>query len=481
MAGHEVELIDAVGESIEHHAPYREDFVLHGLTTEQILDRVPQDTEIIGLSCMFSHEFPVYRALIDTLKARFPTVPIIAGGEHVTALLDETFRQCNGLDVIVAGEGEETIVDLVASDFSVESLKGIVGIAWREEDQIRVNPRRARVRDIDTFAYPAWHLVPLESYWKHGMGLGVNRGMSMPMLATRGCPYQCTFCSNPLMWTTRWAARRPDAVLDEIRKYIDLYHVENFDFYDLTAIVKKTWIVEFSKLVIASGLKFTYQLPSGTRTEAIDREVARLLYQSGCRNMTYAPESGSPEVLTRIKKKIKVSSLLNSIRACRSEKLNIKANIIVGFPGERRVDLLITYGFILRMAIAGLHDVTIQPFSAYPGTELFDELRSTGKILRIDDEFFFSLADYSDLTKAVSWSDNLSPKMILLFRSVGMLSFYVVSFVIRPWRLFILVNNLLRGRQESRIERALSDIHMRKLAIAGDVKAGSRRTQPPYI
>ena len=157
------------------------------------------------------------------------------------------------------------------------------------------------------------------------MGLGVDRGRSMPMLATRGCPYQCTFCSSPLMWTTRWTARAPLEVVREMQHYIEKYHVDNFDFYDLTAIVHKSWILEFCELLLERGLKITYQLPSGTRSEAIDGEVAKLLFRSGCRNMTYAPESGSPRVLTFIKKRVKVSNMLDSMRACVREKLNIKA------------------------------------------------------------------------------------------------------------------------------------------------------------
>lgn len=479
--GHRVTLIDAVGEAIEQHALMGKDYVVHGLSTEQILDRVPPETEVVGISCMFSHEFTLYRALIEAVRKRFPHVRLIAGGEHVSALPEETFRQCPGLDVAVIGEGEETMLDLAAGDFSTASLTAMPGIAWRGDDGVRFNPRRARVRDLDAFPTPAWHLVPLANYWKYGMGLGVNRGRSMPMLATRGCPYQCTFCSNPLMWTTRWNARNPQAVLDEMQSYIAKYGVQNFDFYDLTAIVKKTWIVEFAQKILASGAKFTYQLPSGTRSEAIDQEVARLLYQSGCRNMTYAPESGSLKTLVRIKKKVKIGSMLASVRACRREGLNIKFNIIIGFPDETYGHLAATFGFILRMAFAGVHDVTIQPFSAYPGTELFDELRTKKKIGQLDDDYFLTLADYSDLSKSVSWSDHLSKRDILVFRAVGMISFYIASYLARPWRFFRLVKNLAQGRQESRLERALSDLFQRKQALAADVVRGPGKIQPPYI
>ena len=490
--GHHVVLIDAVGEAIEQHNPHHDahdDFILHGLTTEQILDRIPVDVDFIGMSCMFSHEFPVYKELLQAIKQRFPQVPLVAGGEHVTALPDETFRQCAGLDIAVMGEGEDALADIVATDGSDDELSRVPGLRWRDrQGTIRSSGQRARVRDIDAFPLPAWDLVPLENYWKYGMGLGVDRGRSMPMLATRGCPYQCTFCSNPLMWTTRWIARKPDAVLQEMRGYMEKYGAVNFDFYDLTAIVKKSWIVDFCTRIVESGVRFSYQLPSGTRSEAIDRDVARLLFASGCRNMTYAPESGSPETLQRIKKRIKVGRMLESMRDCYKERLNIKANIIVGFPGDTYRDLWNTYLFIARMALTGVQDVTIQPFSAYPGTELFDQLRRENRIAELNDEYFYGLADYSDLSKAVSWSEHLSSRTVLWYRTVGMLSFYLISYAVRPWRLVRVVSNLLRGRQESRMERALSDIFQRRHALARDVAASSRLAEaanatvrPPYI
>ncbi|MFI5360623.1 MAG: B12-binding domain-containing radical SAM protein [Elusimicrobiota bacterium] len=487
--GHRLILIDAVGEAIETYSPLYDDYIVHGLSTEQILDRIPPEADYIGVSCMFSHESLVYRNLIQAVKERFPRIPIMAGGEHITALSEESLEKYAGLDLVVLGEGDETICDVVAGGCSDEELSRVPGVAWRDRGgHFRTSGPRARVREIDSFPRPAWDLVPLENYWKYGMGLGVDRGRSMPMLATRGCPYQCTFCSNPAMWTTRWIARKPQEVLAEMRHYVEKYKAVNFDFYDLTAIVNRQWIVEFCNAVIDSGLKFSYQLPSGTRSEAIDDEVAGLLYRSGCRNMTYAPESGSPDTLTRIKKRIKVDRVLDSMRSCRKENLNVKANIIVGFPGETVADLFRTYGFILRMAVAGVFDVTIQPFSAYPGSELFNDLRREGRIAALDDEYFLALANYSDLSKAVSWSKNLSAGALLRFRTLGMLSFYAVSYALRPWRFVKVVSNLLHKKQESRIERALSDIFQRKSVLARDLASKSRLAtaaqavaRPPYI
>ncbi len=131
--------------------------------------------------------------------------------------------------------------------------------------------------------------------------------------------------------------------------------------------MKRSWIIEFTQMILDKKMQFTWQLPSGTRSEAIDGEVSRLLYESGCRNMSYAPESGSPEVLKRIKKVVKLDWLEKSVRGAVNSKLNVKLNIIMGFPNESRKELRQTISFLFRMGLAGVHDMSISIFSPYPG------------------------------------------------------------------------------------------------------------------
>ena len=293
----------------------------------------------------------------------------------------------------------------------------------------------------------------------------------MPMLATRGCPYQCTICSNPEMWTTRWYARDPEKVLDEIGTYQEQYGATNFDFYDLTAIVKRSWIIQFTRSIIERKMRFTWQLPSGTRSEAIDEEVSRLLYASGCRNMSYAPESGSPEVLKRIKKVVKLESLEASVVGAVNAGLNVKLNIIMGFPDESRRELRQTVRFLARMGFAGVHDMSISLFSPYPGSELYHDLRKSGRIPALSDEYFLGLGAYKDFAQSISYTEGLSPRVLNMYRVLGFLVFYGIQYAPRPWRVVRLLLNLLRHRQESRLDKSLQDLANR---------VGNRiRTVPP--
>lgn len=262
------------------------------------------------------------------------------------------------------------------------------------------------------------------------------------------------------MWTTRWIARNPDLLLDEMTSYIENYGVENFDFYDLTAIVKKSWIVDFCHKIEERGMKFTWQLPSGTRTEAIDAEVAQLLYRSGCRNMSYSPESGSPSVLERIKKKVHLDAVVQSIDQANRNRMNIKCNLIFGFPGETVPEIFQSYRFTARMAWAGAYDLSIWAFSPYPGSELFDEI-AAGTSLVMDDAYYDSLRSYADTSSTVSYSEHVSDKALKYYRTFGVMLFYLVSWTRRPNRPFKIIRNLMRGTQESRAEQGLQNLFRR--------------------
>jgi anaerobic magnesium-protoporphyrin IX monomethyl ester cyclase len=285
--------------------------------------------------------------------------------------------------------------------------------------------------------------MQLKVYLDSGYNFGMNRGRSMPIIASRGCPYKCTFCSSAQMWTTLWKARSPDAVVNEMKSYIEKYHVDNFDFYDLTAIVKKQWIIEFCKKIIKELPPITWQLPSGTRTEAVDAETAEYLYKSGCCNISYAPESANLNTLKFIKKQVKPDRMLVSMRAASRNNIKVKANIMIGLPGEKKRDTLANTWFLIKMAWIGAQDAHCFKFSPYPGSELFRHCLDKGYI-NLDDDYFFSLFEYAELLKSNrSYSEYMSPRFLDYCAIFNMVVFYSLSLLLRPIRIWHLFNNLI--------------------------------------
>lgn len=467
-AGHDVTVIDSTGEAIDHFQELGPTALRRGLSDAEILERVGQP-DVIGFSLMFSQDWPLTRDLIRTLRARYPKAVLIAGGEHFTAEPIGAMQD-SPLDYVIAGEGDVAVCQLLERVQQGASVEDVPGVYYREGGEIRHSQLGARAREIDQLAWPAWDLFPIEIYLSGGHGWGVNRGRNMPINATRGCPYQCTFCSSPTMWTTRWVARSPADVLKEIEYYIEHYRATNFDFHDLTAILKKAWVIEFCQLLIAKKLNITWQLPTGTRSESLDSDVFPLLAASGCRNITYAPESGSDVILTRIKKKIDRNRMIASMRQAVKAGCSVKANFVFGFPDDRVSDYWQTFGFLARMALAGVHDISIAPFRPYPGSELFRRLQAEGVIPhKLDDAYYADLGSAMESlplfgkARARSYSQHMSPEALHRVRTAALSWFYGLSFLLRPQRVLKLAYAVITERQESRLDKSLVDMKQRIL------------------
>lgn len=457
-AGHQLTVIDAIAENPQNIFSFDDAISVNGISYETLAQLIPADTEIIGFTFMFSNNWLLYRKLIEVIGDKFPQAIIIAGGEHISALPEFCLRQAKNLTACVIGEGEDTVVELVRALQKGEELSKVEGIVFKDKSgQIHVNQRRSRVREISQLPMPAWELFPLENYEKFKLAWGVDRGKSLPIMATRGCPYSCTFCSSPLMWTTRYYMREPKEVLDEISFLYHNYEIRNFDFYDLTAVIKKAWIIDFCRVLDKSGLKITWQIPAGTRSEAIDFEVAQWLYKAGCRNITYAPESGSPEILKAIKKKVSLANILQSMKASNKAGLNIKLNMIIGFPEEHHRHIWQTLWFLIETSFYGAHDAIPAIFSPYPGSELFARLIKEGELNPDDDNYFRNLVFYDSLTTNKIYNHHIHPYWVRFYQIFLTLVFYFFNYLFRPQRFFVTVKNIITKKAESRAEDTFLD------------------------
>lgn len=462
-AGHDTSCIDASGEAPFRQTPDGHGLIRIGLTTDEILDRIAHAAPaVIGVSVFFSQDWPATRALLTDIKAAFPALIIVAGGEHVSALPELCLTQCPALDVCVRGEGEGTMTDLLDSIASSRDLASVSGIVYRTGDGLTRTALRPRL-DLDRLTWPAWDLVPIEHYLANGFSFGVNRGRTLPILASRGCPFECTFCSNPDMWTQRWLVRPVEDVIAEMAHAIETYRVECFDFYDLTTIVRRDWILAFCDAIIARGWKISWQMPAGTRSEALDADVLAALFRSGNRYLVYAPESGSTATLAAVRKRIDLDVMAASIATAAAIGHSVKLNMIVGLPTETWRDALATLRFLVRMAWVGVEDTFVASFSPYPGSALFEQMRASGQLPALDDDYFRGLASIASFAQSRSYSAHLSNGAVTVIRMTGMLLFYSVGFLRKPSRITRLLRNVWHNREESRLELGLLDIKTRWL------------------
>ena len=241
------------------------------------------------------------------------------------------------------------------------------------------------------------------------------------------------------------------------------YNITGLQFYDLTAIIKKDWILAFCDALKKNNINLEWTLPSGTRSEAIDLEVIQALASVNLKYLVYAPESGSPKTLALIKKKMKLSSVEESIRYAVKEGIAVRTNLIIGFPNETRLQVYRTLYQQIKFAFMGVEDVPTYYFNAYPGTELFDYLLKEKKI-KLDDNYFHSLATLShyNLTPTnVSYNEYMGKYELYFYRMIGMTLSYLVSYLIRPKRIFRTIKSIFGDSSTTVVEQRFKD-YLRK-------------------
>ncbi len=457
-AGHDCSVIDAIAEAPAQRLPVGQLERL-GLSDAEILDRIDPQARALAIGCMFSFGWPMLRGLIHAVRARFPDMLIVCGGEHFSALTEQCMATAP-IDYIVVGEGEEIAAELFAQlDSNLPFDAGTIkGIAWRRGDTVVVNPRADRMKAIDELSWPAWDLFDLEAYNAHDLVGGLSFGKVVPILATRGCPYQCTYCSSPQMWTTRWHTRRPELVADEIEHYHSRYGANNFPFQDLTMIVKRDWIISFCNEIIRRNLDIRWQLPSGTRCEVVDDEVAELLQRSGCRWLCYAPESGSERTRELIKKRMKTESLLGAVESSVRAGLHLSTFFVIGFPHDTADDMRATARLLRELARRGVEDIAVSFFFPIPSTELYTSLLQRGRVRPDDDGLMSPLfAQQPTLVDERNFCDHLSAAQLNRWKLWLAANFYVTAWATHPTRVLRIAWNALRGKQTSSMEKLLGD------------------------
>ncbi len=457
--GYPTRVIDGLGDGIGKFTPYRGHNFLHGLTMDEVLERIEPDTDVVTLSVMFSNYWVLSRDLIRAIRARYPRILIVGGGEHVSACPELVLRD-GPVDFAVMGEGEETIVELLAylsGSPEAKPPERILGLAYKTpEGRVVVNAKRPRHRAPDDFPWPAWDLFPMEKYMEAELYNGMSYGRrSLVMLGTRGCPYTCKFCSNEGMWGINYFTRSPKNIVDEMESYIKRYGATDFQFQDLTFVINARWTKAFAQEIIDRKLDVTWKLTSGTRCEAMDAEVLEKMSQSGCKEIFLAPESGSERILEINRKRVDLKKLIEVGRMVQERKIDmqISAYIIMGFPEETLEDIFKTWGLLAKLAWNGFNTAFINRFTAYPGSEYHDIAIREGRI-RYEDDYFLNLErNFSILNSGRSWHPRWSGRFVFALMLVGY-AIYFSAYYLRNLREFFgFIPRICKNKPKSRLER----------------------------
>ena len=432
--------IDACGMALDKIFPYPgvEDALIQGLNAQEVLALIPKDTRIVGFTCLFSYCWNLVLDLASEVRKAFPNVIIVAGGEHPTALPESVFFKKGIIDLIIYGEGEETLLELVHILEWGKDWQNIAGVIYENDGVIVKNPPRKRVKNIDQFPFPDWDSWCIREYISSNQVSGINLGTQMPILGSRGCPYACTFCSNELMWGRCFIMRSSKSIVDEMECMKKKYGVEGFTFMDSTFIVNRRKTIEFCDELISRKININYQLPAGTRCEAFNEELVFKLEKSGLKNFALAPESGSSYILKITKKQIDINNLIYGLKYILKTHMTVGCFIVIGFPEDNEKTMKETLKLVRRIAILGVHDITVSQFVPYPGTQYFHRFQKEGLFSKNYSELVHTISFFEK--SGVSFCKTMSKERLYFWMIYMFWNFYIISFSIRPWRF---MNNLL--------------------------------------
>ncbi|MCB1003691.1 MAG: radical SAM protein, partial [Acidimicrobiales bacterium] len=259
------------------------------------------------------------------------------------------------------------------------------------------------------------------------------------------------FCSSPQMWTTKYVVREPEDVVDEIADYVDKYGIGNVNFVDLTAATNRKWTLGLCDALEKADLDVDWQLPVGTRIEAIDREVLQRIYDTRCRNITFAPESGSQRMLDIMDKRVSLEKVQQAIVDGEDIGLHTMINILIGHPHETRRDLWKSVRFMLKSAWLGCSDVAVMMFCPYPGSRDFDDLVASGEHVIDDAAYYVGLSRGSSEHR--SWNPRLSARELRLMQLFMISAFYITSWIRRPKRAFRFFKHQLTGAEDTYLDQ----------------------------
>jgi anaerobic magnesium-protoporphyrin IX monomethyl ester cyclase len=355
------------------------------------------DADVIGLTAMTPTISTALR-IADHIKISKPDTKIIMGGAHATMLTGETMASSAAVDIIVRGEGDESVIEVLKALEENQPLENITGISYRQEGTIKHSPERTPSVDIDSLPFPAYHLLPLKSYRPHP-----PHGMYMPFAAvvtSRGCPYRCAYCSKPV-FGSKFRAQSPARVIDELAYLKDRFGIREVAFYDDSFTVDKKRVHAIADRIISSGLKIAWTCE--TRVNLVDKELLHHMQMAGCYAVAYGIESASPEIIKVLNKDTTIEQVEAAVRASREVGLQVIGYFMIGSPGETPETIRQTIDFARNLKVDFAQFSVTTPF---PGTELYDIYTQNRKEYISWDSFVYAGTD--NPTTPVFESDKLT-------------------------------------------------------------------------
>jgi anaerobic magnesium-protoporphyrin IX monomethyl ester cyclase len=364
------------------------DLPVEKLTNEDVINYIEEfQPRFIGVSCWSPTAAKAF-SLTDTIKEKISDIPIVLGGPHPTSFPEVTLRKIKSVDIVVAGEGEKTILELAEHFFKGKlALSEIKGVGYRENGKDIFTPDRPRLNNLDDIPkvdrnfFKEGGYIPLPQRY--------NRLPTFNLVVSRGCPYACTFCFEAGRFGLKYRSQSVERVIDEIKYLQEEFGAREINFWDDIFLVNKKWIYEFCDALERENIDITWTCES--RVDHVNPELLKRINEVGCYSIFYGFEAGSDKLLKSMKKGTTVEQNRQAAQWSADAGIAIRASFILGLPEETPEEGQKTIDFAL-----GLPNVDALTFSfatPHPGTELYESVKH--EILMDEDQYIHELTKYT--------------------------------------------------------------------------------------
>lgn len=286
---------------------------------------LPLNPDLIGIGGLTLQMENAYR-IAKIIKNISNDIIVVTGGAHPSALPEQTLREGEGnIDIVVVGEGEYTLLDIVKN----RSWDEIPGIIYIKNNKICRNKPREPISNLDSLPLPARDMLKIERY--RGWG-PLKKVPSTHLIASRGCPFDCIFCSEKAVFGRNHRRREPRIIVDEIEYLMNEYGMKEISFYDDLFTLKKDWVISICQEIIQRGIKIDWKVLS--RVDTVDYKILKYMKEAGCWIIFYGFESGSQKILDNIRKKQTVEQNIKAAELTRKAGIEMHGFFMIGNIAE---------------------------------------------------------------------------------------------------------------------------------------------------
>ncbi len=346
--------------------------------------------DVIGISNLFSTQLDGVKKFYRMIKGINRDAKTIVGGPHATSKPHDFLNM--GIDVAMVGEGENAIGGILAFFEGMEDIRNVKGVAYMEGGKIKITGREF-VQNLDDVPFPAYHLADMERYFElneKGFSSRPHDIFNKPvreisMITSRGCPYECTFCSiHPTMGYV-FRAQSPEYVVKHIELVVKKYGVQLIHFEDDNLTLDASRFNAMLDMIEEKGLGFRWDTPNGVRVDTLDYDLLKKMKRTNVAEVRIAIESASQHVLDNIvRKELDIKKAIEVCKHCDELGISISAFFVVGMPGETKADIMGTLD--LAYDLMKRHNVKPHVNIANPlvGTEMYNIAKLKGYLVEDD-------------------------------------------------------------------------------------------------